>query len=221
MTRWRCRRKWYWIILVPGIFSATFFYDPTTSWSCKQPKTKIWLVQRFKPRRFENVRFFLIDSAAKPVLKGARQCPPRVYQGWLSNGFHFPLLKTYEKLLKGWIKTKKKIGCHQIWQTQYYYQKCWLFSIVSITLYFLLWRAFIHFEMKTPQGVLDPPWWGFDDLRVICFAVLSLESPPLNELGPRTWNSKIGWLLYIVAPFPRMMVVSMFEEELGFCTISL
>jgi len=46
------------------------FYDPITSWPCKQPKTKIWLVQRFKPRRFENVRFFLIwpDSAAKLVI---------------------------------------------------------------------------------------------------------------------------------------------------------
>jgi len=45
--------------------------DPTTSWPCKQPKTKIWLVQKFKPRRFENVRFFLIwpDSATKLVLE--------------------------------------------------------------------------------------------------------------------------------------------------------
>jgi len=25
VTRWRCRRKSYWVILVPGIFSATFF----------------------------------------------------------------------------------------------------------------------------------------------------------------------------------------------------
>jgi len=34
-------------------------------------KPKIWLVQRFKPRRFENVRFFLIwpDSSAKLVLE--------------------------------------------------------------------------------------------------------------------------------------------------------
>jgi len=30
-SRWRYRRKYYWVILVPGIFSATFFYDPTTS----------------------------------------------------------------------------------------------------------------------------------------------------------------------------------------------
>ena len=69
IRRWR--RKYYRVILVPGIFSATFFYDPTTSWPCKQSKTKIWLVQRFKPRRFENVWFFLIwpDSAAKPVLR--------------------------------------------------------------------------------------------------------------------------------------------------------
>ena len=44
--------------------------DPTTSWPRKQPKPKIWLVQRFKPRRFKNVRFSLIwpDSAAKPVV---------------------------------------------------------------------------------------------------------------------------------------------------------
>ena len=28
-------------------FLLLFFYDPTTSWPCKQPKFKIWLVQRF------------------------------------------------------------------------------------------------------------------------------------------------------------------------------
>jgi len=50
--------------------SATFFYDPTTSWPRKQSKHKIWLVQRFEPRNFEYVRFFPIwlDSAAKPIL---------------------------------------------------------------------------------------------------------------------------------------------------------
>ena len=71
MTRWRCQRKQYRVILVPGIFPATFFYDPTTSWLCNQAKPKIWLVQRFKPRRFENFRFILIwpDSAAEVVLK--------------------------------------------------------------------------------------------------------------------------------------------------------
>jgi len=69
MTRWRWRHKYYRVILVPGIFSATCFYDPTTSWSCKQPNTKIWLVHRFKPRRFENIRFFLIwPVSAKPDL---------------------------------------------------------------------------------------------------------------------------------------------------------
>ena len=58
-SRWRCHRKLYRVILIQGIFSATFFNDPTTSWPCKQPKTKIWLAQRFKPRRFENDFFFL------------------------------------------------------------------------------------------------------------------------------------------------------------------
>jgi len=56
-SRWRFRLNYYQVILVQGIFSAPASYDPTTSWPAK---TKIWLVQRFKPRRFENIRFFLI-----------------------------------------------------------------------------------------------------------------------------------------------------------------
>jgi len=60
MTRWRWRRKWYCVILTSNIFSPTFFDDLTTSWPYKQQKTKIWLVQRFKPWRFGNVWFFLI-----------------------------------------------------------------------------------------------------------------------------------------------------------------
>ena len=69
-TSRKCRRKYYWVILVPGIFSPTFLYDSTPSWPRKQTKPKIWLVQRFKPRSCKNVRFFLIwpDSAAKPVI---------------------------------------------------------------------------------------------------------------------------------------------------------
>ena len=55
MTRWRCCHKWSWVILVAGtwILSATCFNDPITSWPCKQPNPNLWLVQRFKPRRFQ------------------------------------------------------------------------------------------------------------------------------------------------------------------------
>ena len=35
-------------------------YDPTTSLPREQKKYKIWLVQRFKPRRFENTQFLLV-----------------------------------------------------------------------------------------------------------------------------------------------------------------
>jgi len=71
-------------------FLLLFVYDPTTFLWRKQPKTKIWLVQKFKPRRFWNNRFFLIqlDPAAKPVLRHvvAPSSPPSAtisYGQWI------------------------------------------------------------------------------------------------------------------------------------------
>ena len=67
IRRWR--RKKYQVILVPGIFPATFFYNPTTSLPCKQPKTKHgW----YRGSNLEGLKvsFFLIlpNLAAKPLL---------------------------------------------------------------------------------------------------------------------------------------------------------
>jgi len=58
MTRWRWRRKKHRVTLVPGIFSATFFCDPTTSWLCKQPKTKIMTGTNIQTSKFWKGPFF-------------------------------------------------------------------------------------------------------------------------------------------------------------------
>jgi len=69
-----CRRGAAVVILVPGIFSAIFFYDRTTSRPTKQPKPSKWSVPEFKSENWVNVRspFFLGESVVHSVLGWAQ-----------------------------------------------------------------------------------------------------------------------------------------------------
>jgi len=136
--------------------------------------------------------------------------------------WYFPFSKSYEKLLplKGWIKKKIRVPSNL--------ENSIVLSKMSTVFYsihnplFSALNGFHTFRNESPsRGARSPTLVlrGFHDFGLISFAALCPVPPPLNELGPR--NSKIGWLFYIIAPFPHMMVVSMFEEEIVFCTISL